>query len=254
MFFQYGVQVFYLCVSSLFFLLLLSFCKGMLLWRARDHSQGIRREDQGLSLKFRCYVHNKKLCAISQYHVYCSFQELQKEELVEKIRFQAFFFFAVLLLCLSGLASLTCTRKTSPLIPLPSYVIDVAYVAEEDKCVIIELNPHGSRCVLSIWLFARRCFECCNLHDVLSLCLSLLLILSVQHELRQRPVLVEEGREPPEREGEQGSHEDIEGALGRGDRPPGLVTPGKKKKKCVSSSFRPQNSSKNHPNHERLLF
>ena len=77
--------------------------------------------------EFRCYVHNRTVTAISQYHCYCRFEALQDLEHVEKIR------------------SAICTfhEETKNSFSVPSYVIDIAVDPEDYSCQVIELNPFG---------------------------------------------------------------------------------------------------------------
>ena len=77
--------------------------------------------------EFRCYVHNRKVTAISQYNCYCYFESLQDEEHAKRIR--------------SSITSFI--DKVSGCIRTPSFVIDIG-VLEDYSCQVIELNPFGA--------------------------------------------------------------------------------------------------------------
>ena len=76
--------------------------------------------------EFRCYVHNRKLTAISQYHCYSYFEALQDREHIEKIRESI----------------MKYVGEVSHCFPMPSFVIDVA-VFSDYTCYVIEINPFG---------------------------------------------------------------------------------------------------------------
>eukprot|EP01089_Gocevia_fonbrunei_P008182 TRINITY_DN19853_c0_g1_i1.p1 TRINITY_DN19853_c0_g1~~TRINITY_DN19853_c0_g1_i1.p1 ORF type:complete len:437 (+),score=59.04 TRINITY_DN19853_c0_g1_i1:118-1428(+) len=77
--------------------------------------------------EFRCYVHNKQLNAISQYHCYYRFEALQNVEHAEKIKETI----------------VKYHDQIKDYLPFPSYVIDVV-VLEDYVCQVIELNPFGA--------------------------------------------------------------------------------------------------------------
>lgn len=78
--------------------------------------------------EFRCYVHDRKLTAISQYHCYCKFDALQDIDRVEKIR----------------TAIMNYHELVKDAFPVPSYVIDIHVNPDDYSCGVIELNPFGS--------------------------------------------------------------------------------------------------------------
>lgn len=89
---------------------------------------GTLRQD----MEFRCFVHERNLTAISQYHCYCRFEPLQDDAYVRRIR--------------DAIAGFVARVKDC--FPMESYVIDIAVVedpacGDELGCLVIELNPFG---------------------------------------------------------------------------------------------------------------
>lgn len=77
--------------------------------------------------EFRCFVHKKKMTAISQYQCYCVFPNLQNEEFVLKVKAQILKFHL----------------DVKDFIPVEDYVIDIA-ILPDFSCHVIELNPFGA--------------------------------------------------------------------------------------------------------------
>eukprot|EP01130_Rhizamoeba_saxonica_P015102 TRINITY_DN6715_c0_g1_i1.p1 TRINITY_DN6715_c0_g1~~TRINITY_DN6715_c0_g1_i1.p1 ORF type:complete len:451 (-),score=69.09 TRINITY_DN6715_c0_g1_i1:17-1339(-) len=77
--------------------------------------------------EFRCYVKDRKLIAISQYHCYCKFEALQDIEHVFKIR----------------QSIMDIHERTKDVFQVPSYVVDIV-VLDDYSAQIIELNPYGA--------------------------------------------------------------------------------------------------------------
>jgi len=83
-------------------------------------------QDLPIDHEFRCYVHNRKLTAISQYQCYCVFPALEDESHV--------------LECRSLITDFI--EKVKHIFPMESFVIDVV-VMPDKTCQVIELNPFG---------------------------------------------------------------------------------------------------------------
>eukprot|EP01129_Flabellula_baltica_P002464 TRINITY_DN12279_c0_g1_i1.p1 TRINITY_DN12279_c0_g1~~TRINITY_DN12279_c0_g1_i1.p1 ORF type:complete len:428 (-),score=82.04 TRINITY_DN12279_c0_g1_i1:43-1326(-) len=77
--------------------------------------------------EFRCYVLNKQMTSISQYHCFSRFESLQNREHVKLIKE----------------AVISFHNEIRDVIPVPSYVIDIA-VFSDYSCQVIELNPFGA--------------------------------------------------------------------------------------------------------------
>lgn len=85
------------------------------------------------SREFRCYVHQGKLTAISQYNPYDVFQSLQSEKEIESIRDRIVGFHEIVHSAL---------KKDER---FASYVLDVCVPeAQTEDVQLIELNPFGS--------------------------------------------------------------------------------------------------------------
>jgi len=84
-------------------------------------------ENLPMDHEFRCYVHKKKMLAISQYQCYLRFETLQNKEHILKVR----------------KAILEFHDKIKDHLPWPDYVIDVV-VYSDYSCGIIEMNPFGA--------------------------------------------------------------------------------------------------------------
>jgi len=77
--------------------------------------------------EFRCYVHQRQLTAISQYHCYSYFSSLQDKSHILRIREAIQHYVGDVIDCF----------------PMSSFVIDVAVQPQTYSCYIIELNPFG---------------------------------------------------------------------------------------------------------------
>jgi sulfur relay (sulfurtransferase) DsrF/TusC family protein len=88
----------------------------------RDWMTNLRQD-----MEFRCYISNKKLTCISQYHCYHVFESLQDETLLMNIR---------------G-AIVAFHEQVSQVLPYENYVMDVMY-QENGELIVIECNPFGS--------------------------------------------------------------------------------------------------------------
>lgn len=77
--------------------------------------------------EFRCFVHNKRITGISQYHCYYPFEALQDREHAQRVRDEI----------------VAYHDEIKDGLPLPSYVMDVV-VFPDYSCHLIELNPFGS--------------------------------------------------------------------------------------------------------------
>ncbi len=77
--------------------------------------------------EFRCFVHNRSLTAISQYHCYSHFASLQHTGHVQRIRREIILFLSDVVDCFT----------------IPSFVVDIVVHPHTYACSIIELNPFG---------------------------------------------------------------------------------------------------------------
>jgi gamma-glutamylcyclotransferase (GGCT)/AIG2-like uncharacterized protein YtfP len=79
--------------------------------------------NMSLEYEFRCYVNHDQINAISQYDHYCVYPSLPeiKDMIQEKI--------------------MTLWAQVHPYVGESSYVIDFAYLVEEDRLIVIELSP-----------------------------------------------------------------------------------------------------------------
>eukprot|EP01124_Arcella_intermedia_P011001 TRINITY_DN17503_c0_g1_i1.p1 TRINITY_DN17503_c0_g1~~TRINITY_DN17503_c0_g1_i1.p1 ORF type:complete len:440 (-),score=92.11 TRINITY_DN17503_c0_g1_i1:51-1370(-) len=82
--------------------------------------------DLPIDHEFRCFVHNRKLTAISQYQCYCVFPALADEAHVRKCRE----------------SMIECFEKVKNVFAMDSYIIDLV-VFPDYSCQVIELNPFG---------------------------------------------------------------------------------------------------------------
>jgi len=76
--------------------------------------------------EFRCFIHNRKITAISQYQCYCVFPALADEQHVRE--------------CRDTIVNFLETIKH--IFPMDSFVIDIV-VLPDYSCQVIELNPFG---------------------------------------------------------------------------------------------------------------
>lgn len=83
--------------------------------------------------EFRCFVHQRKLVAISQYQCYVRFEALQDAAHVGRIRDAIVRFHDLI-------KDAKAAGKTLP----SSYVMDVVVFPKDYSCSLIELNPFGS--------------------------------------------------------------------------------------------------------------
>lgn len=87
------------------------------------------------SMEFRCFVHQSKLTAITQYDYHCKYYHLQDDQVVQRIKITLIKYWQ---------------DKIQPLLgPLPeqysNYVIDIGLLENRSKneydCIVIEMNP-----------------------------------------------------------------------------------------------------------------
>jgi len=78
--------------------------------------------------EFRCFVHKRKLTAISQYQCYCTFPAMQDVDHVIRCRDAIIQFHA----------------EIDAHMPMADYVLDVIVFPDTFECQVIELNPFGA--------------------------------------------------------------------------------------------------------------